>query len=74
MSVNNETMTATIGRRLQAMAGRLRRSATPHPGFYGRLAGQTNSADGAGGLNKTDDSTEAATAAQAWLPIGPSCC
>ena len=41
MSVNNETMTATIGRRLQAMAGRLRRSATPHPGFYGRLAGQT---------------------------------
>ena len=74
MSVNNETMTAAIGRRLQAMAGRLRRSATPHPGFYGRLAGHADSADGADGLNKTDDSTESATAAQAWLPIGPSCC
>ena len=35
MSVNNETMTAAISRRLQAMAGRLRHSATPHPGFYG---------------------------------------
>jgi hypothetical protein len=66
--------TATVGRRVRAIAAALRRPATLHPEFYGLLDRHVD----ADGVNvrqtKPDASAEAVNSTQAWLPTGPSCC
>jgi len=61
MSADTERLTAAISRRVRAIAARFRRPAKPNGVVKERL-------------NKLDASPEHAKAAQACLPIGPSCC
>jgi hypothetical protein len=75
MSADTERLTAAIGRRLRAIAARVRHPAKPHPKLCGLPTGSVE-AEGAvnGRLNKVDVSPEQANATQACLPIGPCCC
>jgi len=74
MFATTKRWTATVGRRVQAIAAALRHPATPHPEFYGLLDRHAG-ADGVNvRQNKPDASVETVNATQAWLPTGPSCC
>lgn len=74
MSTATQTLTAAICRRLQMFAVRIRRPSASHPEYYGVLNERVDSVDGANGRFNTTDARDSVEAAQAWLPIGPSCC
>jgi hypothetical protein len=72
---------AVIARRMRAIADELSRprkqaraQVLPHPDIYGLSASRIGSSD-AGKLRPNQfDSSEHGAAAEAYLPIGPSCC
>jgi hypothetical protein len=75
MSADTESLTAAIGRRMRAIAARIRHPGKPHPERY---VLPTASVDAAGVVNghpnRPDVSPEQANVTQACLPIGPCCC
>jgi hypothetical protein len=75
MTADTGKLTAIIGRRVRAIGARFKRPAQPHPELYGLPVARVDSAGvGKERLGTSDISSEHAQAAQAYLPIGPSCC